>query len=332
MYHELPNCIDAGTEYCPCKLAETGDCINCSQLSSKEFCDCVNWKGVCIYQEYITNGSKAKDARKEYKGKIVKKSLIKENLILLSIKLEHNLIVDLDKPGSFIFVRNPKSDRYYNIPISIMVANLSEDLVDICIEIKGTKTKMINRLDLLDDIVVKGPFWNGIMGIDKVNSVHDGKAIVVARGIGQAPAIPALKKLYANNNTIDFIIDKNPYGSILFENYFKDYNVNITECDIILNGVLTENFIELLGDLIDERTNLIHSVGSDILNYELLQFITSTGDYKDKIKYSCSNNAKMCCGEGKCGACATRFKDNSTRRLCKCKIEPEFIFGRRRLV
>jgi dihydroorotate dehydrogenase electron transfer subunit len=332
MYHEIPNCIDAGTEYCPCKLAETGDCIICSQLSNKEFCDCVNWKGVCIYEEYVWNDCKAKNGRKEYQSKIVKKDFIKENLILLSIKLEHSLITDLDKPGSFIFIRNPKCDEYYNVPISLLSVDLYEDLVDVCIEIKGIKTKMLCDLDSMDDIIVKGPFWNGIMGIDKLNSVHDGNSIVVAKGIGQAPALPALKRLYENNNKIDLIIDKKPYGTILFENYFRNYRVNVIECDTLCNGSLTEEFKKLLKNLIDEDTNLIHCVGADILNYELLEFINSTEDFKSKIKYSCSNNAKMCCGEGICGACAARFKGGLTKKFCKYQIEPEFIFERRRLI
>lgn len=73
MEYEIKDCIDAGSEYCPCHLAETGDCILCSQLSGKKFCDCINWKGVCIYQEFIWNGKKAKEERETYLGKIIKK-------------------------------------------------------------------------------------------------------------------------------------------------------------------------------------------------------------------------------------------------------------------
>lgn len=47
MDYEVIDCIDAGTEFCPCHLAEEGECILCSQLHGKCFCDCVNWKGVC---------------------------------------------------------------------------------------------------------------------------------------------------------------------------------------------------------------------------------------------------------------------------------------------
>ena len=60
---EYANCIDCGTEFCPCKLAETGECILCSQLQGEHFCDCLNWNGVCIYQELYNNGMKAKKGR-----------------------------------------------------------------------------------------------------------------------------------------------------------------------------------------------------------------------------------------------------------------------------
>ena len=66
MFKETIDCIDAGTEFCPCHLAESGECILCSQLQGGHFCDCLNWKGVCIYQEFHDNGNKAKEQRKTY--------------------------------------------------------------------------------------------------------------------------------------------------------------------------------------------------------------------------------------------------------------------------
>ena len=66
MIKEAIDCIDAGTEYCPCKLAESGECLICSQCQGECFCDCLNWKGVCIYQEFYNNGNKANDGRKAY--------------------------------------------------------------------------------------------------------------------------------------------------------------------------------------------------------------------------------------------------------------------------
>ena len=65
-------CIDAGSENCPCLLAESGDCITCSRLQGKDCCDC-NWRGVCIYNEYIQNGKKINNRRESKKTRILKK-------------------------------------------------------------------------------------------------------------------------------------------------------------------------------------------------------------------------------------------------------------------
>ncbi len=44
-------CVDAGSEYCPCHLAENGTCLACSLLSGEDFCDC-RWSGSCSYLNY----------------------------------------------------------------------------------------------------------------------------------------------------------------------------------------------------------------------------------------------------------------------------------------
>ncbi len=106
MEYEIKDCIDAGSEYCPCHLAETGDCILCSQLSGKKFCDCINWKGVCIYQEFMWNGKKAKEERETYLGKILEKKNIENKTMVLTIALSHKLCQQLVYPGSFVFLRN----------------------------------------------------------------------------------------------------------------------------------------------------------------------------------------------------------------------------------
>ncbi len=141
MEYEIKDCIDAGSEYCPCHLAETGDCILCSQLSGKKFCDCINWKGVCIYQEFIWNGKKAKEERETYLGKIIGKDNIEDKTIVITIALSHKLCQQLVYPGSFVFLRNKNDFGFYDAPISIMEVNTEEDFIKVAIEIRGVKTK-----------------------------------------------------------------------------------------------------------------------------------------------------------------------------------------------
>jgi NAD(P)H-flavin reductase len=69
-------------------------------------------------------------------------------------------------PGSFVFLRNPSTDQFYDAPLSIMDVDLQENTIKIAIEIKGTKTKKLDELKEDEDVLVKGPFWNGVLGLN----------------------------------------------------------------------------------------------------------------------------------------------------------------------
>ena len=74
----------------------------CSQCQGKHFCDCVNWKGVCIYQELRNNGNVAKTPRKTYVCNVEKLDKYNNELISIKFKAPHKLTLDLIYPGSYI--------------------------------------------------------------------------------------------------------------------------------------------------------------------------------------------------------------------------------------
>lgn len=334
MKYEKMDCIDAGTEYCPCHLAETDNCILCSQLSGKTFCDCISWKGVCISQEFAWNGNKSKPGRKNYFCKIIKKELIDNKIIVLTILTTHKLAQDLIHPGSFIFMRSPESNQFYDAPISVMDVNLEENNVKVAIEIKGVKTKSLSLLKENDNVLIRAPFWNGIIGIKNIYKSNDGISLLIARGIGMAPMIPVLKKLYSNRNKTIVILDKSNIKSNFIKDYLNDCNSTVIECRTLEYGILSYEIRETILDIAaGENINLIHCDGPDILNYKIMSMIFDEGIEILKNKaFSCCNNAKMCCGEGVCGTCSTRYKGHKVKKLCKVQIDPKYVFEGRRFI
>ncbi|MBU3214161.1 sulfide/dihydroorotate dehydrogenase-like FAD/NAD-binding protein [Clostridium estertheticum] len=329
MSYEPYDCIDVGSEFCPCHLAETGDCILCSQLAGKDFCDCCNFNGVCIYQEYATNGYKAKESRKNYNCRILEKNRFEDNVIVLTVCASDKLVSELVRVGSYIFARRPSAEARFDTPISIMDTDTTNNTISIAIELKGAKTKALDTLKIGDELLIKGPFWNGTLGLKNINGIKNSKCLIVARGIGQAPMIPVLKHLHANNNEIIVVIDNSPYKNSFACEYIKKYASKVIECNIIAaNGIMTEKFNNLLKELtINNDISLVHCDAVDILNYELMKSV----EYIDKnIKYSCCNNAKMCCGEGVCGCCTRTNNDLKLRRLCKMQTEPKYVLEGRR--
>ncbi|MHC6180113.1 sulfide/dihydroorotate dehydrogenase-like FAD/NAD-binding protein [Clostridium sp. JNZ X4-2] len=320
------NCIDAGGPYCPCHLAETSDCVLCSQLSGKEFCQCKDWCGVCIYDQYISNGSKAKNLRKTYTCTILKKSLPDKNLCLLTLNAPGNLTRELIYPGSFIFLRNIGNADYYDVPISIMEANIDKNTLKIAIKLNGAKTKNLFKLNEKDQVFVRGPFSNGIMGLSNVYGAKNGTSLIIARGIGLAPSIPVIKKLYSNNNKIISIVDTQ-FNDSFSKKYFDGYSSDIVNCTTIKGENLTDKFKTILQDFLTaEDINIIHCGGPDILIYKILQLVDKT------IKFSCCNNSKMNCGEGICSSCTKHYKNDVVKRLCKVQMDPRDLFKDRNFI
>jgi len=327
---EYIDCIDAGTEYCPCHLAETNECILCSQLHGSKFCDCLNWNGVCIYHEFINNNSKAKEGRDTYSCKVVKKELFEENLLLIKFIVPHKLAVDLSKAGSYVFVRT-NENIYFDVPISILEADIETDIVTIMIEIRGIKTKKLLEIEEDGEITIRAPYWNGVFGLKNINNQFNSNVLVIAKGIGMAPMIPIIRKLFLNNNQISLILDKTPYKENHVKEYLKEYDHNLIEEAVLIKGELTDEAKALIKKSVkNEGVKYIHIAGADILTVKIIEYLDEI-EAKD-VSLSCCNNTKMCCGEGICGSCTVRFAGRRVKRLCKLQTDPRNVFEGRRLI
>lgn len=318
-------CIDAGSMYCPCHLAETSDCILCSQLSGEEFCQCQNWCGVCIYEKYRSNGEKAEKLRETYNSRVVEKNILCDDLYSLVVEVPESIARELVYPGSFVFLRNVGDPEYYDTPLSVMETDRNNNTLKIVIKAVGIKTKSLMKVEKGSEILVRGPFSNGIMGLKNVYGAKNGTSIVISRGIGAAPSVQVLKKLYENKNRIISIVDvqfKNNFA----EKYFNQYGFNTISCNMLENGKLTEEFKSCLaGIMADNEINLVHCGGPDILTYRVMEVVD------ESIRISCCNNAKMNCGEGICASCTKHYENNVVKRLCKVQIDPRDLFKDRRL-
>lgn len=330
MEFENKECIDQGTAYCPCHLFETGDCIICDPPSEKKGCNCVNWKGVCIYQEYIWNGNKPKKYRETFQGEIIRKENYEGGINIFTIKVPVSIVKELKYPGSFVFIRGENTSIYYDMPISIMDYDVENGLIKVAIETRGVKTKTFTNLDVGGKIFLRAPFWNGILGLKNIYERKNEQVLMIVRGIGAAPGIPVIKKLNENNNKIKLIMDSGGKDITFINSYIEDCSVEASEVSMLCSGQLTTEFkSSLIQEKDKNEIKLIHCDGPDILIYNIINFLE---EIQYKVPVSCCNNAKMCCGEGICGGCTARYKNHNVKRLCKLQIEPDKLFKDRRLI
>ena len=342
MNYEIKDCIDAGSPYCPCHLAETGDCIICSQLSGKDFCDCINWKGVCILQEFVWNGNKAKEGRGNYEIEILEAEEYNPDIYLFTCSVSHKMAVELQYAGSYAFFRNKDTNTFYDVPISIMEADIDKNTIKFAIEMRGIKTKSLKDLGKGNKINIRTPYYNGILGLKKILRVKGGNSIVCARGIGAAPSIPVIKKLNSLGSSITFIYDSAKKDLDFIKPYLYKYCKEIIELNTLNSGELSKEYKDEIKTLVEkEDIDLFHVDGPDILIFKTLEYFKNLYCSKMKIAedvadevlpFTSSNNAKMCCGEGICGACSVRYKNHVVKRLCKYQSNPSNIFKDRRLI
>ena len=315
-------CVDVGSEYCPCYLAEANNCIICSQLHKNEFCDC-NWKGVCVYQEFLMNGSKIKPQRDYYKSTIKDIREIGNDSYMLKLKVTKTLARQLREPGSYVFLRDERLPHYFDVPMSVMQSDVINGEITIAFKVVGAKTSSLIKCD--ESILVKGPYWNGVYGLSNLKSVKEKTCLVVARGISQAPALLAIEKLLKNKNKVILILDKGSIGQIFIYDHIKDMDIDTYEEDLMSDNGKT--LIKQL--LLNETVALVYSAGSDLLHMNVINILDELGL---DIYLAVTNNSEICCGEGICGSCTIRLKDGTRSKACKTQIESRKVIERRVLL
>ena len=329
MVKEAIECIDCGTEFCPCKLAETGECLICSQCQGEAFCDCLNWKGVCIYQELNNNNNKAKEGRKSYNCLVNKVINYNNNVIMISFNAPHKLVIDLCKPGSYIFIQTDEN-KYFDVPISIMNSDVDNDILTVAIEIRGIKTSKLLETKENENICIRGPYWNGVFGLRNINAQLNKKSLILGRGIGLAPMMPVIKKLVSQNNEIKVVIDRGTFEFNFVKDFLDKYSISYNEYNLLEKGKLSDHAKVIIKDALKDGVNHIHLAGADILTYDVIDFLNEID--RNDVSLSCCNNFKMCCGEGICGACTARFSGHRVKRFCKEQLDPRAIFEGRRFI
>ncbi len=194
-----------------------------------------------------------------------------------------------------------------------MYADELEGIIKIAIQVSGPKTKLIQKAEKGEEVYLRGPYWNGLLGHRYIKGTHNSKALVVLRGIAQAPGVIVISKLINNKNKVITIVDKGKVGVNFVNNYLKDFNITIIETDL-----LSEEGQKILKEIIkDIEITVVFSGGSDEQHINILNYLDL---YNPEAYLAVSNNNTICCGEGICGSCEVQI-GNQKIRTCKVQVD-----------
>lgn len=306
------DCVDSGTENCPCYLAATGDCLVCSRLQGKEYCDCL-WKGVCIYNEFIQNNQEINNPRKDFTARIVSKSQYLDDLYVFTLEVGRGFALKAAAPGSYVFLQAPNHQNYYHTPISIMQVDTESGFITVLIKSISAKTKAICNEN--ENLIVRGVYRGGISEISKITGrfnriVPDSKVLIFTKGVGFAPAINLLNWAGQNTET-EIIIDNDKICDQVIWDHLQPTTANqvtLKSLQDCLNSPLAEKISE------GEYTTVVVLASAYFIE-EIKKIVLQLPNPPIFVH---SNNANICCGEGICGACCCVDANGNVHKKCKC--------------
>lgn len=310
-------CVDAGSENCPCYLALTNDCMTCSRLQGQDYCDC-SWVGVCIYNEFIWNNKKAKNPREEIETKIINKKTFDKQVVVFELETSQYLSQRFKYPGTYIFVRSPEDHAMYDVPISIMSVDSERDRIHIAIKIISAKTKKIAAAD--KTLIIRGPYRNGILGLNKIKNAVGGKMLVLCKSMGIAPAVNFIE-YYNESSKIDLISDINRLPYNFAREYLKD-----CETQIRYLNFKDLNDLEYIKSLVKQKK--YDSIMLFTSDKYISIFDALLKSIDENQEYAVVNNFNICCGEGVCGSCSVTTKEGKVVKMCKCQMSGKEVFER----
>ena len=133
--------------------------------------------------------------------------------------------------------------------------------------------------------------------------------ILIAGGIGQAPLFPLATKLTRSSNRVMAMLAPGKVGKVFIDGQLEEMGVQVHKV-----SSMRQSGISMLREWFALKPDLIVSAGPDAQHYGVIAAMQAAGV---NVPMVATNNATMCCGEGICGSCLKKTRDNQTIRMCK---------------
>jgi hypothetical protein len=314
--HQIYQCADAGSVVCPCFLAESGHCVQCSLLQGEELCHCL-WSGVCVYNEFAWRREEPRPPREEISAEIRGKEYLSPDTVQLTLLVPEDFWRECRNAGSYVLVRANERPAMFDTPMVVSDTGTKEPSIVLIAQALGPKTKALEAANAL--VRLKGPFPNGLLGYRYLERLTGARALLVARGVCQGAALPVARQLIAQGNTATAMVDPGQTGRVFVAGPFGDLGIPIRE-----GSLLDDEGKELLHRILStEKIDLIFSGGSDLQHLHIREVVRAIDL---RIPMVVTNNQTVCCGEGICGGCQVTTVDGQSVRTCKTVLKMEDLW------
>ncbi|HHW26436.1 MAG TPA: hypothetical protein GXX23_03730 [Firmicutes bacterium] len=316
---ESAPCFDAGSKYCPCELALLGQCVACSQLRGKNVCAC-GWSGVCVSLQFAFNGSRPAPGRVPSTVSILEQRVMDDTpddvrVLILTLDVPQDVATWSVFPGSFVMLRPQGRSERWNVPLCVTRAQDSS--LEVMMEVLGPKTIALDTAASSgSNLILTGPFWSGIQGIENLRKFGGGRVLAVAKGIGQATLLQAAEYVAHRGGFLRAMIGPGPLGSVFSAGLLTSLGASVE----VMPKAKDHNLRRIAGELSAGGYDLLLSSGSDTQHQNLKSLL---GEMPEPPAFAWSSNLTMTCAEGICGSCLVQGF-----RGCKAHIPENALWNK----
>ena len=240
--------------------------------------------------------------------------IVEARTVGLNIKqfvIEAPRIACKQRPGQFLILRlHEKGER---IPLTIKASDPAAGTVTIAVQAIGKTTSLLNCLEAGDFILdIVGP-------LGRPSEIKNfGTAVIVARSVGTAMALPTAIALKAAGNHVVFIEGARNTEMVVFEDEVRQASgeayIMTDDGSYGEQGLVTKKLDELLAA--GRKIDFVLAVGPVPMMRAVARITAPKG-----IKTMVSLNSIMVDGTGMCGGCRVLLGDQSK---FACVDGPEF--------
>ena len=98
------------------------------------------------------------------------------------------------------------------------------------------------------------------------------------------------------------------------------YEFSVVELSVYdEKGNISKEVYKVIDEALKRRVGIIHLGLSDYVMKRMIGYVADKGNGDTRL--SAINNARMCCGEGICGACTVSSDSREIIHLCKTQMD-----------
>ncbi|MDO4552219.1 MAG: hypothetical protein Q4C22_01665, partial [Bacillota bacterium] len=150
-----------------------------------------------------------------------------------------------------------------------------------------------------------------------------GGVLVVAKGVGVAAAAPVLTWLRDRGLRASLLVDTEKISEALVRDYLLDAGPGPAAPAAAIPSPVRYLHLKDPADLNELRQTLTQKPYRFVCVLASDYYVKTIGDMVRELQpeagLAYSNNFRLCCGEGVCGACCTETAGGELLRMCKCQ-------------